>query len=215
MTSGSKTWTLLCGLMLSLCANASAPEDAATARALVASLGRPAPASTPFAEARFMKMLERPLVVSGQLAWLGGDKLERTVERPTREVSTIADGEVTQQREGRSSRSFSLKRAPQLQLLLDSFVALLGGDASRLEQAFTVQHSADGADHWTLTLTPRDAKLAQTVSRIDIDGSGNEPHCMRMQEADGDVAIDLLGDYAAKMPATPTRDALTVLCRGS
>ncbi|MET3653705.1 LolA-related protein [Dyella japonica] len=215
MTSGSKTWTLLCGLMLSLCANASAPEDAATARALVASLGRPAPARTPFAEARFMKMLERPLVVSGQLAWLGGDKLERTVERPTREVSTIADGEVTQQREGRSSRSFSLKRAPQLQLLLDSFVALLGGDASRLEQAFTVQHSADGADHWTLTLTPRDAKLAQTVSRIDIDGSGNEPHCMRMQEADGDVAIDLLGDYAAKMPATPTRDALTLLCRGS
>lgn len=200
--------------MLSLCANASAPEDAATARALVASLGRPAPSRTPFAEARFMKMLERPLVVSGQLAWLGGDKLERTVERPTREVSTIADGEVIQQREGRSSRSFSLKRAPQLQLLLDSFVALLGGDASRLEQAFTVQHSADGADHWTLSLTPRDAKLAQTVSRIDIDGSGNEPHCMRMEEADGDVAIDLLGDYAAKMPATPTRDALAAICRG-
>ncbi|GAB2805296.1 outer membrane lipoprotein carrier protein LolA [Dyella kyungheensis] len=214
MTSGSKTWTLLCGLMLSLCANASAPEDAATARALVASLGRPAPARTPFAEARFMKMLDKPLVVSGQLAWLGGDKLERTVEHPTREVSTIGDGEVTQQREGRSSRSFSLKRAPQLQLLLDSFVALLGGDASRLEQAFTVQHSADGADHWTLTLTPRDAKLAQTVSRIDIDGSGNEPHCMRMQEADGDVAIDLLGAYAAKMPATPTRDALAALCQG-
>ena len=214
MTSGSKTWTLLCGLMLSLCANASAPEDAATARALVASLGRPAPARTPFAEARFMKMLDKPLVVTGQLAWLGGDKLERTVEHPAREVSTIGDGEVTQQREGRSSRSFSLKRAPQLQLLLDSFVALLGGDASRLEQAFTVQHSADGADHWTLTLTPRDAKLAQTVSRIDIDGSGNEPHCMRMQEADGDVAIDLLGDYAAKMPAAPTREALAALCQG-
>jgi hypothetical protein len=219
MTSGSKTWTLLCALTLSLCANtnanASAPEDAATARALVASLGRPAPARTPFAEARFMKMLDKPLVVSGQLAWLGDDRLERTVEHPTREVSTIGNGEVTQQREGRSSRSFSLKRAPQLQLLLDSFVALLGGDASRLEQAFVVQHSADGADHWTLTLTPRDAKLAQTVSRIDIDGSGNEPHCMRMQEADGDLAIDLLGDYAAKMPTAPTRDALTALCRGS
>ena len=206
---------LVCGLMLSLCANASAPEDAVTARALVSSLGRPAPARTPFAEARFMKMLDKPLVVSGQLAWLGDDRLERTVEHPNREVSTIADGEVTQQREGRSPRSFSLKRAPQLQMLLDSFVALLGGDAARLEQAFTVQHSTNDTKRWTLTLTPRDAKLAHTVSRIEIDGSGNEPRCMRMQEVDGDLSIDLLGELAAKMPAAPTKEALVALCQGS
>lgn len=201
-------------MTLSLCANASAPEDAATAHELIASLGRPAPSRTPFAEARFMKVLDKPLVVSGQLAWLGGDKLERAVEHPNREVATIANGEVTQQREGKPPRSFSLKRAPQLQLLLDSFVALLSGDTSRLDQAFTVQHSVQASGHWTLTLTPRDAKIAQTVSRIDIDGEGNEPRCMRMQENDGDVSIDLLGDYAAKMPAAPTRDALAAICQG-
>lgn len=203
---------LLCGLMLSLCANASAPEDAATARELVTSLGRPAPARTPFAEARFMKMLDQPLVVSGQLAWLGDDRLERRVEHPNSEVSTIADGEVTQQREGREPRRFSLSRAPQLQILLDSFVALLGGDSGRLEQSFTIQHSADTAGHWTLTLTPRDPKLARTVSRIEIDGRNNQPRCLRMQEADGDLAVDLLGDLAARMPAAPTRDALQTLC---
>jgi hypothetical protein len=214
MISGSKTWLLLCGLALSPYANASAPEEAATARALVASLGRPAPASTPFAEARFMKMLDQPLVVSGELAWLGGDRLERRVEQPNREVSTIADGEVSQQREGREPRRFSLKRAPQLQILLDSFVAMLGGDATRLEQAFAIQYSGNDARRWTLTLTPRDPKLVRTVSRIEIDGAGNEPRCMRMQEADGDLAVDLLGDLAAKMPAAPTRDALAALCRG-
>jgi hypothetical protein len=214
MISGSKTWMLLGGLILSLCANASAPEDAVTARALVSSLGRPAPARTPFAEARFMRMLEKPLVVSGQLAWLGDDRLERKVEHPNREVSTIANGEVTLQREGREPRTFSLKRAPQLQILLDSFVALLGGDASRLEQAFAVQHSVNNAKGWTLTLTPRDTKLAGTVSRIEIDGSGNEPRCMRMQEVDGDLSIDLLGELAAKMPAAPTREALVALCQG-
>lgn len=204
---------LLCGLTLSLCANASAPEDAATAHALVTSLGRPAPARTPFAEARFMKMLDQPLVVSGQLAWLGGDRLERRVEHPHPEVSTIADGEVTQQREGREPRRFSLARAPQLQILLDSFVALLGGDAGRLEQSFDIQHSGDDAGRWTLTLTPRDAKLVRTVGRIEIDGRGNQPRCLRMQEADGDLAIDLLGELATKMPATPTRDALATLCQ--
>jgi hypothetical protein len=214
MTSGSKTLVFLCGTMLSLCVNASAPEDAATARALVNSLGRPAPARTAFAEARFLKLLEQPLVVSGELAWLGGDRLERHVEHPSREVSIIADGEVTQQREGRPPRRFSLKRAPQLQILLASFVSLLGGDSERLEQAFAIQHTVGDTKRWTLTLTPRDPTLARTVSRIDIDGQGNEPRCMRMQEADGDLAIDLLGDLAARMPATPTRDGLAALCHG-
>ena len=205
---------LLCGTMLSLCAKASAPEDAATARELVNSMGRPAPAHTAFAEARFLKVLDQPLVVSGELAWLGDDRLERRVERPNREVSTIADGEVTQQRDGRPPRQFSLKRAPQLQILLDSFVALLGGDSARLERAFNIQHTVDETKHWTLTLTPRDATLARTVSSIEIDGRDNEPRCMRMQEADGDLAVDLLGELAAKMPATPTRASLAALCKG-
>jgi hypothetical protein len=38
---------------------------------------------------------------------------------------------------------------------------------------------------------------------------------MRMQEADGDLAIDLLGPLAAKMPAQPTRDALQALCQSA
>lgn len=159
-----------------------------------------------------MKMLDQPLVLAGELGWLGGDKLERRVDTPQRETSTIADGEVTQQREGRAARTFSLKRAPQLQVLVDSFVALLGGDASRLDRAFTLEHTGDETQ-WTLTLTPRDAKVAGTVASIAIDGRGHEARCMRMQEADGDLSVDLLGPLAAKMPATPTREGLLALCQ--
>ena len=211
---------LLLGLSLSWWANAQEPEaraagsSSADAQALIASLARPAPSRTPFAEARFMKVLEQPLVVSGELGWLGGDRLERRVEKPNKETSTIADGEVTQQREGRKPRSFSLKRAPQLQVLLDSFVALLGGDAGRLNQAFDVRQQ-NRADGWTLTLTPRDARLAKAIASIEIDGRGGEPRCMRMQEADGDLAVDLLGELAARMPTAPTRDALAALCKGA
>ena len=211
---------LLLGLSLSCPASAQDPEARAAgstapeAHALISSLARPAPARTPFAEARFMKVLEQPLVVSGELAWLGGDKLERRVDKPQQETATIADGEVTTQREGRKPRSFSLKRAPQLQVLLDSFVALLGGDAARLNQAFDVRHEAH-AGGWTLTLTPRDARVAKTIASIQIDGRGNEPRCMRMQEGDGDLAVDLLGELATHMPAAPTRDALSALCKGA
>ena len=57
---------------------------------------------------------------------------------PQRETLTIADGEVTQQRAGKRPRHFSLNHAPQLQVLLDSFVALLSGDAARLAEAFEI-----------------------------------------------------------------------------
>lgn len=195
------------------CLAAPTPEPA-DAKALVASLKRPAPARTPFAEARFMKVLDKPLVVSGELAWLGGDKLERRVDKPAKEVSTIADGEVTQEREGRKPRTFSLKRAPQLRILLDSFVALLGGDASRLDDAFDVKLGRD-ADRWALTLAPRDPSLAKQIVSIQVYGSGNQPRCIRMNEKDGDTTIDMLGDLAGHMVAEPELADVIAQCGGA
>ena len=192
----------------------SPAAQAPDANALIASLGRPAPARTSFAEARFSSVLDKPLVSSGELAWLGQDQLERRVDAPHKETSTITGDKVTQTREGKSPRSFSLSRAPQLKVLLDSFVALLGGDASRLGEAFNVQLDRHG-DHWSLALTPTDAKVAKQISRIVVDGQGNEPRCMRMEEGDGDTAIDLLGPLATKMPSEPTREALVALCTGA
>jgi len=207
---------------LPLWASASASEPGAipatattSGQTLIAALGQPAPAHTAFAEARFLQVLARPLVVSGELSWLGGDQLQRRVDHPQQETATIANGEVTQQRVGKSPRHFSLKRAPQLQVLLDSFVALLSGDAGRLQQAFEIRQTGDAAAAWTLTLLPRDAKVAKTVASITIDGYAKESRCMHMQEADGDLAIDLLGALATKMPAQPTREALQALCQGT
>ena len=213
---------MLLSLLLPLWASASASEPGAipatattSAQALIAALGQPAPAHTVFAEARFLQVLARPLVVSGELSWLGGDQLQRRVDHPQQETATIANGEVTQQRVGKSPRHFSLKRAPQLQVLLDSFVALLSGDAGRLQQAFEIRQTGDAAAAWTLTLLPRDAKVAKTVASITIDGYAKQSRCMHMQEADGDLAIDLLGALATKMPAQPTREALQALCQGT
>lgn len=160
-----------------------------------------------------MQVLDRPLIVSGELSWLGGDKLQRRVDKPQSETATIADGEVTQEREGKKPRHFSLKRAPQLQVLLDSFVALLSGDTGRLQQAFDVRQTGDINGAWTLMLTPLDARVAKTIASITVEGHARESRCMYMQEADGDLTVDLLGALASRMPAEPTREALQALCR--
>jgi hypothetical protein len=211
---------LLCMTLLPW-ANASRCEtttavapSSAKSEPLIAALGQPAPARTAFAEARFLKVLDKPLVVSGELAWLGGDQLQRRVDHPNPETASIANGEVTLQRAGKSARTFSLSHAPQLQVLLDSFVALLSGDGSRLQQAFDIRQTGEASGAWTLTLMPRDAKVAKAVASIVVDGNGKQSRCMQMQEADGDLAIDLLGSLAEKMPAQPTRESLQALCRG-
>lgn len=196
-------------------AGAATTASAAPATALIAALGRPAPARTAFAEARFLRMLDRPLVVSGELAWLGGDRLEREVRAPRAERYSIADGKVTQQRPGQAPRQFALGRAPQLQVLLDSFVALLSGDGERLQQAFAVHASGEASAAWRLSLTPRDAKVARSVAGIVIDGRAGEAHCMQVREADGDLSIDLLGALAADMPTQPTVETLQALCDGA
>src|SRR3546814_3192417 len=70
MISG-KTRLLLSLLLVvwaSASASASEPAVASSAQTLIAGLGQPAPAHTAFAEARFLQVLERPLVVSGELA---------------------------------------------------------------------------------------------------------------------------------------------------
>src|ERR1700735_1380021 len=91
MTFGSKICVLLLGMTLPLRAKASAleastpeasPAELSSAQTLISALGRPAPAPTALAEARFMQVLDRPLVVSGELAWLGGDQLQRRVDQP-------------------------------------------------------------------------------------------------------------------------------------
>ena len=99
-------------------------------------------------------------------------------------------------------------------MLLDSFVALLAGDPSRLGQSFDVSLRRD-ADRWRLTLTPRDARIAKQIAGIHVYGSGQLASCMRMDESDGDTSIDLLGDLAAKMPAEPTREGLIAQCGGA
>src|SRR6059058_2686378 len=95
MTSGiSKALTATtCLLATALspipCRAASESPDAA---AIVASLKRAAPARTAFSEVRFSGMLDRPLILHGELEYYGPGKLARTVSAPYAEQMIVADG---------------------------------------------------------------------------------------------------------------------------
>ncbi len=74
-----------------------------------------------FTEARYSKLLRQPLVVSGELTYLGAASLDRRVTSPYGETTTIRGNTVRIEREGQAARSFALERVPQLEGFLTAF----------------------------------------------------------------------------------------------
>jgi len=173
------------------------------------------PSDTPYAETRFVHVLRKPLQLRGELHYGGAGVLGKRVDAPYRETTQIANDEVTVQREGKSARRFSLERAPELEALLESFSALLGGDAAALNRYFTL--SLDRRDAaWRLTLTPRSHDLAKHLRELIVDGRDSAVRCVSLHEADGDASVMRMGAIAdAKFADPPTASALDVLCRGA
>lgn len=220
MTSGIRN-TQAASLLLAaaLCLPApcsSAPPEAGTApdeRTLVAGLARTPPARTAYTEVRWSSLLERPLVLRGELEYLGPGKLGKRVDTPYREQMTVADGEAKVQRGDAAVRTFSLGQAPELEGFLRGFAALLGGDAAALERDFTLAVDG-GSEAWRLSLKPRDRRLAQRIRAIEVDGSGSTAHCFRTRQADGDLAVLLVEAHAsAKLPNRPSAPQVDALCR--
>jgi hypothetical protein len=214
MTSGiPKASIALCAVLL-LAISPSPSRAAPDAHALVAGLKRDAPATTKFTEVRFSGLLDRPLILRGELEYGGPGKLARRVESPYTESMTIADGEASVQRGDKPARTFPLGQAPELEGFLRGFAALLGGDADALARDFTL--AASGNDNaWHLTLVPRDERLARRMTSFEVDGAGTSARCFRTSEADGDVNVLLVESLAeAKIPTRPTPPMIDALCRG-
>ncbi len=185
------------------------------ATALVTSLKRAAPARTAYTEVRFSRLLDRPLILRGELEYLGPAQLGKRVDTPYREQTTIANGEASVRRGERAPRTFSLSQAPELEGFLRGFAALLGGDVATLARDFELVASGDTAN-WQLILTPRDRRLARRISTIEVDGAAQTPRCFRTRDADGDVSVLLVDTLAATpLPTRPSQARIDALCRGN
>lgn len=210
---GTWRWMVVAALLPTAAALGEAISSAPDLDTLLQHLTRPAPATTPFVEVHFSPLLSRPLIVSGEMEYDGPDALARTVEKPYSEHTQIQGDTVSVTRGNGKPRTFSLQRAPDLKTLLSSFSALLGGNRAQLEQGFTLALSGDDAQ-WSLTLTPRDSRVSQRVSRIVVNGAAGRPRCMTTMAPDGSVTVMLMEDAArTSVPPDIDRAALDKVCR--
>jgi hypothetical protein len=186
--------------------------DSASTQWILARLARPAPMRTAFVEVRDSPLLKAPLRIEGEYRRPTDDTLVREVRSPYPETTTIRSGTVSIARAGKSPRRFSLSRVPELAGLQASFGALLSGDRQLLDQHYRVA-SSGSHQHWTMTLTPKDAAFAAKVRDITLYGRGAELRCIETTPAGkGLVQRTLLAGAAHAATTTATATELATLC---
>jgi hypothetical protein len=140
-----------------------------------------------FTESQYLAVLKTRLESAGDLYFRYPDHLEKLTRTPTRESLVVDSGTLTVTR-GRLHHTLSLTAYPQLAAFIDSIRATLAGDRAALERTFTLQFAAEGS-RWTLSLTPRDPKLAMLVRQIRIEGSADAISTVETLRADGDRSV--------------------------
>lgn len=203
---------LLAVLAVSALAARTAAGADIDARRIVASLAREAPSSIAFTEARFSALLREPLIVSGTLGYLGPGSLERRVTSPYTETTTIRGESVRIEREGEATRTFGLKRVPELQGFVAAFAGLLAGDAAELEHDFTL--NATGDEHaWQLELAPKDARARRRIRSVLVSGGASEPRCFAILDTQGGGSVIFVGPSTAPLAADVALETLLARCR--
>jgi len=180
---------------------------------IVHRLAQQPPTQTAFAEARFSSLLDRALLLHGELAWEGGDVLERKVTKPYSEHTKIDGTQVSVTRAGHGTRHYSLDRAPAMKALLDGLIAVLAGNPKRLRGVFEASLQGRPQAYWTLLLAPRSAKLKDQLKQLALDGNSGTLRCIEILQSGGDTSIYVLGPLAGHVPSRPTQAALQKLCR--
>ena len=189
-TSVSHTAVLLAAVAAT--AASAAPDSAA----LIARLARNPPASIAFTEVRFSSLLTEPLVVSGTLEHVADGALNRRIEAPYRESTSIQGDTVRVQRDGETARTFALRRAPELRGFLTGMLGLLTGDGSLIEEHFNVVASGDD-ERWRLELVPIEDRVHARLRNIIVWGNASEPRCFVIVDTQGGTSVMLLGAAAA------------------
>lgn len=180
---------------------------------IVHRLAQQPPTRTAFAEARFSSLLDRALVLHGELAWQGGDVLERAVTKPYSEHTKIDGSQVSVTRQGHGTRHYSLDRAPAMKALLDGLVAVLAGNPAHLRDVFDATLQGRPQAYWTLLLVPHSSRLEDQLKHLALDGKAATLRCIEIRQSGGDTSIYVLGPLAGQVPSRPTQDALQKLCR--
>lgn len=140
-----------------------------------------------FVERKTVRILERPLVASGELRFTAPDRLEKRTVRPQPELLLLQGDTLTLERAGRRT-VLELRSYPEAAAFVESIRGTLAGDRKALERVYRLALEGSEAS-WVLTLTPADPATRALVERIRIAGRRADVSVIEIQQVNGDSSL--------------------------
>lgn len=178
------TRTLLAGLWLAL---ASLPAAALDLGLLMNELAAHKGGRARFVEKRYLAVLDKPVVATGEMTYAPPDYLEKRTLTPKIETVVLDKDTLSLERDKRKF-SINLARQPEAMAFIDSIRGTLTGNRGALEKNYALYLSGT-LDKWVLTLLPSDQKIASLVHKITIGGSRGQVYNIEYLQADGDRSV--------------------------
>lgn len=153
---------------------------------LMPELARVRSASGKFTEQKTMRVLTEPLILSGRLAYVAPNHLEKITISPTPEKLLMDGDQITiVSGPNNETHTFSLTQYPQIGALVEGIRATLAGDLGMLERFYSLQLSGTPMA-WDLRLVPQNTDLTRFVKWMEFRGSGDRIQTISTEDSDGD-----------------------------
>jgi hypothetical protein len=150
-----------------------------------------------FEQRKTIKAFRNPLVSRGSfLVSRARGVIWQTREPFASSLVVTHDRLLSRQADGTVVGRVSARDEPGLRVINEMLFALMSADLQALAQRFTIEGALVGTDRWQLVLVPRDAALAQWVTRVEIDGD-RSVRGVRLHEAQGDVSAIRFSQHVA------------------
>ena len=175
---------LCCLFLLAMALPASAAFDVGQ---LMTDLAKNKGGKAKFTEKKYISLLDKPVVSSGEMSYTAPDRLEKRTLVPKVETLLLDKDMLSIERE-KQKLSINLANQPEALAFVDSIRGTLSGNRAALEKNYAM-HLSGSHDKWVLTLLPSDQKIATLVLRITVSGSKGLVRSIEYLQADGDRSV--------------------------
>jgi outer membrane lipoprotein-sorting protein len=182
-----------CLLMLAIALPASAAFDVGQ---LMNELAKHKGGKAKFVEKKYISLLDKPIVTTGEMTYTAPDRLEKRTLTPKVET-LLLDKEMLSIEREKQKLSINLANQPEALAFVDSIRGTLSGNRAALEKNYALYLSGN-SDKWVLTLLPSEQKIAALVLRITVSGSKNQVRSIEYLQADGDRSLLTIEPIDAK-----------------
>ncbi|MFZ2268693.1 MAG: LolA-related protein [Azonexus sp.] len=140
-----------------------------------------------FVEKKYISLLDKPVVSTGEMSFTPPDQLEKRTLTPKVETMRL-DKDIISIERDKQKLSIRLSSQPEALAFIDSIRGTLTGNRAALEKNYLLS-LAGTTDKWVLTLLPSDQKISALVLRITVSGNKNQIRTIEYLQADGDRSV--------------------------